>query len=294
MGNFNFAAIPSDKDGCLVVLPKLNFLLAKCHLMDSPWYEWVSPAIDYSYEVWQAFKFHPDKLVDNRYINKSFPGLFGVLTRDAVSIVTKGIVSVLGATCKTHKLPGEVTLRPLHKSVGNPLNPAMRLLRYFFRLYLADVQHIVKNSLSLKKKLEHIRVLINDLLVKVDVRDFFLSGRASALPAIYAQSLFPLSSETNANNFFCFFLNISTSLILRAASFVVSFAVQAWDYVFRERSRISSSSASLRLISCIRTVKSLYRTTDSRMTCSQFFVGIVPHACSGFMNSRFRVVMCSS
>ena len=133
--------------------------------MDRSWYEWVSPAIDYSYEVWQAFKFDLDKLTENRFVKKQFPGLFGVLTRDAVSIGTKGVVSMLGATCKTHKPPGEVSLRHLHKSVGNPLNPAMRFLRHFFKLYLADVGHIVKSSTSLKKKMDTIRVLVRDLLV---------------------------------------------------------------------------------------------------------------------------------
>ena len=107
-----------------------------------------------------------------------------MLARDAVCIGTKGVVSVLGATWKTDKHPGEVLLRPLHKSVGNPLNPAMRFLRYFFRLYLADVGHIVKNSTSLKKKMDAIRVLVRDLLVKVDVKDFPLSGRVGTLADI--------------------------------------------------------------------------------------------------------------
>ena len=142
-----------------------------------------------------------------------------MLTRDAVSVGTKGVVSILGATCKTHKPPGEVLLRPLHKSVGNPLNPAMRFLRYFFRLYLADVGHIVKNSTSLKKKMDAIRVLVRDLLVKVDVKDFSsAAGLVHSLASV--QSHFRESLEMSAKRCFSSYSNISTSSILKVESSV--------------------------------------------------------------------------
>ena len=107
-----------------------------------------------------------------------------MLTRDAESVGIQGIVSSLGSTCKTHKDSGSQCLRPLHKSTRNPLNLAMRFLRYFMREFLQDKAHILKNSRQLKKKLDTLNVLFSDLLVKIDVKDFFLSGRASTLADI--------------------------------------------------------------------------------------------------------------
>ena len=55
MENSNCTAIPSDKDGCMVVLPKLDYMIAKSELMESTWYEFASPAIDYVSEIWESY-----------------------------------------------------------------------------------------------------------------------------------------------------------------------------------------------------------------------------------------------
>ena len=152
------------------MLSKLDFLLAKCKLFDSSWYKFVTPAIDYGFEVWHSYTFKVEAISEK--CKKTFPGLYGVLTRDAASVGTKGVVAVLGATCKTHKKSGEQVLRPLHKSTRNPLIPGMKFLRHFMRQYLAGKPHILKNSRQLKEKLDRLIVLAADLLVSMSETSF--------------------------------------------------------------------------------------------------------------------------
>lgn len=168
----------------MVVLPKLDYMIAKSELMESTWYEFASPAIDYVSEIWESYTILVEHISEKT--KKTFPGLFGVLTRDAASVGKSGILATLGTTCKTHKLPGDQKLRPLHKSTRNPLNPGMKFLRHFMREFMHNTPHILKNSKHLKKNLDELIVLAKDLLVKIDVKDFFLSGKPGSLADICA------------------------------------------------------------------------------------------------------------
>ena len=164
-------SFPTDKDGCLAVAHRNDFTLAKRHLLDSPWYGFASPSVDYAGEVWSSYKILVDEIAQKT--KKTFPGLFECLTRDAAYVGIAGIMATLGVTVKTHTPHGQQAFRPLHKSTRNPLNPGMRFLRHFMREYLSTSRHIIKNSAALKEKLDSTTVLKQDLLVKGDLKDFF-------------------------------------------------------------------------------------------------------------------------
>ena len=56
----------------MVVLPRLDYMLATSELMESTWYEFASPAIDYVSEIWESYTILVEH-VSNK-TNKHFQG----------------------------------------------------------------------------------------------------------------------------------------------------------------------------------------------------------------------------
>ena len=86
------------------------------------------------------------------------------------------MISTADFTCKSHKDPGQVVLRQLHCSTEHPWAPAMRYVRECIGKKLKQQKHIVKNSIHLKALLETITVSRSSRLLKIDIKDFFMSG----------------------------------------------------------------------------------------------------------------------
>ena len=86
------------------------------------------------------------------------------------------MISTADFTCKTHKDPGQVVLRQLHCSKEHPWAPAMRYVRECIGKKLKQHQHILKNSIHLKTLLEATTVSQSSRLLKIDIKDFFMSG----------------------------------------------------------------------------------------------------------------------
>ena len=194
METSSFAAIPSDKDGCMVVLSQLDLMLAKSELLESTWYSFASPAIDYVSEIWDSYTFLVEKLSEKA--QKTFPGLFGVLTRDAASVGKSGIIATLGMTCKTHKEAGEVVPRLIHACRRSPFKPACRYVASLLRPHLAK-EHIMKDSKHLVEHLENHRIPANHVLMKIDIKDFLCLVNTA-----YCATLSPSTSRALVHDLF--------------------------------------------------------------------------------------------
>eukprot|EP00959_Pyramimonas_sp_CCMP1952_P163693 3422108-Pyramimonas_sp.AAC.1 len=86
------------------------------------------------------------------------------------------MISRLKCTVKTHKPAGEVELRAIHASTGSPLTGGMRYVSSLLRPFLARQPHILRDSQDLLHQLRGIAVLENDRFLKIDIKDYFMSG----------------------------------------------------------------------------------------------------------------------
>lgn len=108
-------------------------------------------------------------------------------------------------TAKTHKAPGKVTARVIHATVGHPCAPFMRFIAQEIRQYLSSARHLLKDSFALVKRLRRTRVRPHGRLVKVDIKDFYMSGLHSDL-ARDAASIFKGTIRDTVRHFILFVL----------------------------------------------------------------------------------------
>ena len=101
--------------------------------------------------------------------------LFPALLHDWWSCKTS-LFSVLQVTIKTHKDPGEVEPRQLHTTPYHPMRPAMRFISWQLNKVLRQQHHIIRDSADFAKKISSITVPSDALIVRFDVRDFYMTG----------------------------------------------------------------------------------------------------------------------
>lgn len=104
----------------------------------------------------------------------------------------------IDATIKTHKPIGEVVPRLLHTSPAHAWAPGMRYIARILRLALRNQSHILRDTKHLLASLSCIQVEPADRLIKIDVKDFFMSGRHAAL----AQDCYELVLEGKFADYF--------------------------------------------------------------------------------------------
>ena len=93
----------------------------------------------------------------------------------------RGFVATLKATIKTHKDPGEVVPRALHTAPSHPFASLMRLISDELDGRMRGECHLLKDTFDLKRKLSGFRLPVGHKLIKIDVKDFFMSGTAKEL-----------------------------------------------------------------------------------------------------------------
>ena len=167
-----FMVLPSDKDGGFVLLLRT---LAPTMFKD----------------MLNSNSYRPDSISEcevNNIMRKYFklcraiedttdiPGLKSALTSDARKFGARGLTSMLNVTIKTHKPAGAVVPRAIHSSVKHTFAPAMRWSRRILNERLCTFSHLVRDSADMVQKLDSISVLPNDKFLKVDIRDYFMSG----------------------------------------------------------------------------------------------------------------------
>ena len=97
-------------------------------------------------------------------------------------------------TVKTHKPPGDVGLRIIHSSVRNMFIPAMRYISSLLRPYLESYEHLVRDSDHLLCQMSKIVVPSSAVMVKFDIKDFYMSGDHKLILSSVAQ-FFPQGAK---------------------------------------------------------------------------------------------------
>ena len=102
--------------------------------------------------------------------------------------------SFLDLTIKTHKPQGEVAPRAIHSSATHPFAPGMRWLSHELRKHLQHT-HLIRDTRDLIRLLSSRPVPHDHVLVKIDIKDFFMSGQLPDLIDICSQYFDPAVRE---------------------------------------------------------------------------------------------------
>ena len=75
-------------------------------------------------------------------------------------------------------------MRPIHSASAHPFAPGMRFVTNVIGETMRNCNHVLKDTDDLINKLPRYEVSEDDHFLKIDVRDFFMSGRTQQLNAI--------------------------------------------------------------------------------------------------------------
>ena len=174
-------AIRTDKDGGFVLVSK-DVIADECMRIfsDRSMYKPLSPPSDFFEDIIGEYmgvvRQHIPVVVETevereQYLRSMF---------DAISPWSCAhVCSKLRFTVKTQKPIGEVTWRGIHSSVGTPFHGGMRLITHLLKPSLSKLSHLVKDSSVVVDKLKSLVIPASAHFIRIDVKDFFMSGRHS-------------------------------------------------------------------------------------------------------------------
>jgi len=167
-------ALLADKDGCFVLMPKSQYIPMLVQHLDTLHYTCIHYEIDLAQPM-HEFR-EASKIVGSLSEDRS-------LTRVLCSDLLPGnsVFCSLDCTIKTHKSAGEVVPRLLHKAPSHSWAPAMRWVAQSLRKAMCKYTHIVRDTRHLLELLANKCFAPEDRLMKVDVKDFFMSGQHEQL-----------------------------------------------------------------------------------------------------------------
>ena len=95
----------------------------------------------------------------------------------------RNVIGKMMCNIKTHKDPGEVSVRLIHSSVGNPGAALSSLISKICRWKIKDLKHIYQNTGEFLEKLHALdgKLPANVIVWTADIGDFYLSGKHSEL-----------------------------------------------------------------------------------------------------------------
>ena len=99
---------------------------------------------------------------------------------------------------KAHKDPGAVVPRVVHGCGSYPFEGLGKWVSRRIRLLLKDMgdQHLVTSTTQFKEEAEKVELSLCIVLAKMDIKDFFLTGKASALlQAVFGDSIKTLNAS---------------------------------------------------------------------------------------------------
>ncbi len=180
----NLAAAPTDKDGGYAIMPGEVLENAHKAILMSKSYRY-SPVNDWnSLTIWY---FKLSKRIA-KYANQ--PRL-GAAINKSIMLADSSYISTLQVTCKTHKPAGKVTFRNIHSSSGWRFLGLSLWASGELRSILKSrsTSHILKDSQDFVERLRNVEFRSDQFMVKVDVKDFFMSGTPSELTTPIVDSL---------------------------------------------------------------------------------------------------------
>ena len=163
--------MPTDKDGGFAVARSDSMQQVCVEYLESPAFREV-PFAEYigedsCYEYMESCRVVSDHFDDKLLYRNLTSGL-----RDRSKLF-----ATLKYTCKSHKPQGKVVFRPLHTAPSHPFLAGMRLVSEVVDRKLSTLPHLVKNTDELQKLLNSTAVPSDARLIKLDVKDFYNSGK---------------------------------------------------------------------------------------------------------------------
>lgn len=185
-------AVRTDKDGGYALVWKQSLTKAICKYLCLPKYE-ERLVHEYTFhdlvdEYCGLVKYIGEETEDEDLANS----MLSSLRRGCKSFVTKILTTV-----KTHKPEGQQSMRIVHAAPRHFAKPAMRWISATIQHHLKQFNHILKDTDHLLQLLRNIQVPDNALLVRFDIKEFFMSGTHKAICEA-AQHVFPPSCRKSA------------------------------------------------------------------------------------------------
>ena len=170
----NVTVLQSDKDGGFILVPRSDLeSIERKILCDSSTYVYEDGGMVVA--TLQAAERTAATLADGIGIAMSDPNLSAYIMRP-MHRVGRTAVATLGMTVKSHKPPGDVVPRQIHGILGYSFEGHAKWLSGQIREHLGDRSHLVADSQAAKRLLGAVALCGDDDMVKLDIKDFFLSG----------------------------------------------------------------------------------------------------------------------
>ena len=172
----------SDKDGVFAMMPNVSFAECVSEELKKSFYQATSGL---SIEV--IFKHVKVTLLRLCKKLSEIDEKWGKeVRRYALSACEKQLLSPLKCTVKTHKSP--VKVRLIHSSVNNVFNGLSEVVNRLLHPKLASLEHLVQSSDGATSLLRKTFINEKGCLIKLDVKDFYLSGDQSFIAKTVAGS----------------------------------------------------------------------------------------------------------
>ena len=168
---FGLHALPTDKDGGMCLVEKEHLEIAVNDVVSNT--SWYNEVLNIDNDIYTTAleEYHMAACA----VADGDAALKHTLLSD-MSFGVSNVCASLQHTVKTHKPAGSVVLRPIHAFGSNPMCPGMRWLKGNLRPVLERLPHLLKNSQDLMDKLRSFRLPRDVRFLKLDVKDFFLTG----------------------------------------------------------------------------------------------------------------------
>ena len=172
--------LPTDKDGGFAVVNKIRLSIAIFRTLDDrQYYTPVDASWRHAQDVCAEYRDacrHIASVGNDEMDQQMFRALV------SASGTPEDIYFKFGATAKTHKPQGQCKLRGLHcMQPRSPLSPAMKFVSSMLRPHLAQLDHLVKDSSHFLRRLRSLRFTTDVTMVKIDVKEYFMSGSHDVL-----------------------------------------------------------------------------------------------------------------
>ena len=171
-----WGVLPSDKDGGFVLVLKSEILQAKFDLMNKPQYKPTTWFHDSEIQIIEEYVEAAQMIGDATKDPSLTRALVYKLRRGGRSLCSK-----LQATVKTHKPAGSVGLRAIHSSVEHFMGPGMRWVAKILGDTLRCLPHVLRDTDHLLQSLSSVVVPADAILLKFDIKEFFMSGKHKQL-----------------------------------------------------------------------------------------------------------------
>ena len=179
--------VPTDKDGGYCLVKHTVLCQAAQDVLNGPWY---SRSFEDIADITVATKQNITALAKRiAYFEAptkdDVPSIMGLLCKKFASTFQGSLIAELGLTVKTHKPDGEVAFRNLHKASSSILKGVGSWLAHQLDNLLREkCPWIVKNALDVKLRLDATTPSPGERLVRLDLKDFFMSGSVSQITSL--------------------------------------------------------------------------------------------------------------